>query len=113
MARPIYSSSFIVQAGLAGHSPDVIVPDNHVHVVKQLTAYANPIVGVTSVFFQDALTGAALWSAFFNVDAGGSVFFYGALVFGPGSRYRFYVNAAENNGADVYAGGYDLINTSS
>lgn len=88
----------------------MIVPDNHVHIIKQLAVYANPILGITSVFFQDSLTGAALFHAAFNVDAGGSQFFYGALVFGPGSRYRFFVDAADNNGADVYAGGYDLIN---
>lgn len=109
MPRNIYSASFILERGLSGHSPSVIVPANHVHIVKQLTAYANPIVGITSVFFQDALTGASLWHAAFNVDQGGSVFFYGAIVFGAGSEYRFYVDAAESNAADVYAGGYDLI----
>lgn len=109
MPRNIYSAAFILEKGLSGHSPDVIVPTNHVHIIKQLLIYANPILGITSVFFQDALTGAALYRATFNVDQGGSQFFYGAIVFGAGSRYRFYCDAAGDNAADVYAGGYDLI----
>ncbi len=109
MARPVYSTRFIAQAGLSGTGASVTVPAGHVYVVKQLTIYSSPLLAVLTAFFEDDATGAALFANRFTIGASGSVFFYGAIVFEPGQGFHFQVNAGIGDAADVYAGGYDLI----
>lgn len=109
MARAIYSAGWIYQQGLKGPSATVTVPPNHTYIVKQLTFYANPLLAPARGFFRDLATGATLFSA--GTQAGQPAWygFYGAIVFGPNSTFRWEVEAEVTDGADVYAGGYDLI----
>jgi hypothetical protein len=79
-----------------------------VYIVKQVTIYSAPLLATTAVFFEDDTSGAALFASRFNIDAGGWVGFYGALVFEEGQGFHFQVNNAVGEAADVYAGGYDL-----
>lgn len=109
MARPLFSRRFIAAAGLSGTGPSVTVPAGHVYVVKQVTIYATPLLALTSAFFEDDTTGAALFQGRFTLNAGGWVGFYGALVFEAGQGFHFQVNNALGEQADVYAGGYDLL----
>lgn len=107
--RQLYSKRFIAQQGLTGTGASVTVPAGHVYVVKQVTIYASPILGVTRVFFEDDTSGAALFSSQFHIDAGGWVGLYGALVFESGDGFHFQVDSSSGEKADVYAGGYDLL----
>lgn len=110
MASRIFSRPFYVKQGLSGTGPSIIVPAGHVYVVKQVTMYASPLA-VTTVFFEHEPSGAALFSTRFNIDAGGSTFFYGAIAFEAGEGFHFQVNSDPlGEAADVYAGGYDLVN---
>lgn len=92
-----------------GSSVTIQVPQGHRHVIKQLTAYGSSTVEGIRVFFESVDSGAALWAA--DVPNGTSAWFgfYGALVFLPGSSYKFRVQADVLDAADVYAGGYDLV----
>jgi hypothetical protein len=110
MATQVYSTRFISEAGLNGSSVPVVVPPGHTYVVKQLTMYSAPLLGIVSAFFEDGVSGGALFASRFNIDAGGWVGFAGALTFLEGQSFHFNVHAAPTEGADVYAGGYDLIN---
>lgn len=85
------------------------VPLGHRYVVKQLTAYGSSTVEGIRVFFMNSDNGAALWAA--DVPNGQSAWFgfYGQLVFLGGSSFKFRVEADVLDAADVYAGGYDLI----
>jgi hypothetical protein len=108
MATPVYSRRFLSHAGLNGTGSSVVCPPGHVYVVKQITTYASPLLGLTAVFFEDELTGGALFSARFQANSGGWVGFYGAITFEEGEGFHFQVNNSFNEGADLYAGGYDL-----
>lgn len=108
MARQLYSVRFLAAQGLSGTGPSVTVPAGHVYVVKQVTMYASPLISVTSVFFEDDSTGAALFASRFNASAGGWAGLYGALVFQAGEGFHFQVDNSAGEPADVYAGGYDL-----
>jgi len=112
LTRAIYSAGWIYQQGLNGSSATITVPDGHVYVVKQLTFYANPLLSPARGFFRDLLTGATLFSAAAQTGTPSWFGFYGALVMGAGSMFRWEVSATATDGADVYAGGYDLIQTS-
>jgi hypothetical protein len=103
----VYSHRFIAQQGLAGTGGSVTCPAGVVYVVKQITMYAS-VLGTVAAFFEDDASGAALMSARFNASQGGSEYFYGALVFGPGEGFHFQVNATLTDTVDVYAGGYIL-----
>jgi hypothetical protein len=105
---PIFSKRFLAQAGLTGTGPSVTVPAGRVYIVKQVTIYAAPLLATTAAFFEDDSSGAALFASRFLIDAGGWVGLYGALVFEAGQGFHFQVNNTLGEGADVYAGGYDL-----
>jgi hypothetical protein len=107
MPRAAYSKRFLCQAGLSGTGPSVIVPAGRVYVIRQATIYSAPL-GVVASFLEDETTGAALFSARFNAEAGGFQGFFGALVFEPGQGFHFQVNATLTDACDVYCGGYDL-----
>jgi len=108
--RPIFSDHFFVIQGLNGVSGPHTVPAGEVHVVKQLTAYASPLIGNVHVFFHHADYNAALWSVSFTLGQSGNFNFYGALVFRAGETMNFQVNTSDpTDGADVYAGGYILL----
>lgn len=97
-----------------GASSTVEVPQGHTYVVKQLTFYSNPTLETVRGYFRDLQTGATLFScaAPVTLDAGAQPAwfgFYGALVFHEGYTFRWEVHAGLTDGADVYAGGYDLI----
>lgn len=109
MSRPIYSYGWIYQQGLNGSSATITVPENHTYVVKQLTFYTNPLLEPCRGYFRDLLSGATLFSAGTNQENPGWFGFYGALVFHAGSSFRWEVHAGLTDGADVYAGGYDLV----
>lgn len=108
MARALYSQRFLVQPGLSGTGPSSIVPVGFRYVVKQITMYASPLLANTAAFFEHEPSGAALFASRFNINAGGWVGFYGALVFDEGEGFHFQVNNAAGEPADVYAGGYVL-----
>lgn len=103
----LYSTRWIAQQGLSGTGASVTVPTGRVYVVKQVTIYSSPL-GPVAAFFQDDVSGAALFSARFTGSAGGWQGFYGALVFREGDGFHFQINATLLDAADVYAGGYDL-----
>jgi hypothetical protein len=87
----------------------VTVPPGKVFIVKQLSAYASPLLGTVHVFFHHADYSAALWSVQFTIDQSGNAFFYGAFVFRENESMDFHVSTTDpTDGADVYAGGYIL-----
>jgi hypothetical protein len=104
----LYSRRFLAQAGLSGTGGSVTVPAGRVYIVKQLTVYSSPLLGVCTVFFEDDSTGAALFANRFTIGASGSVFFYGAMVFEAGQGFHYQVNSTGIDAADVFASGYDL-----
>jgi len=110
LSRPIYSAGWIYQQGLNGASSTITVPQNHTYIIKQLTWYSNPSLGAARGFFRDLLTGATLFSCGTQAGTPGWFGFYGAIVLAEGSSFRWEVSATLTDGADVYAGGYDLIN---
>jgi hypothetical protein len=110
MPRPVYSTQFYAFQGLSGTGASITVPAGHVYVVKQVTMYASPLLGQTAVFFQDDVSGAALFASRFNIDAGGWAGLFGTLVFEAGQGFHFQVNASLTDSADVSAHGYDLTN---
>jgi hypothetical protein len=79
-------------------------------VVKQLTLYTNPLFGPARGYFRDLASGATLFSAGTTGADPGWFGFYGAIVFGAGSSFRWEASVNATDGIDVYAGGYDLIN---
>jgi len=107
--RAIFSAGWIYQQGLQGSSSTITVPDNHLYIVKQLTMYANPFLAPARGFFRDLATGATLFSAGTQTGTPGWFGFYGALVFGAGSQFRWEADVVGTDGIDVYAGGYDLV----
>lgn len=110
MARPIYSDRFYVAQGLQGPSGVITVPPDETWIVKQLSAYSNPLLGWVHVFFHDSESNATLWSIQFNPEQAGSFFFYGAFCFRAGQTMDFFVDVADpTDGADVYVGGYRLL----
>lgn len=104
----VYSKRFYALQGLSGTGASVIVPPTRVYVVKQLTVYASPLLGLTTVFFEDESTGAALWAQDATIGSPVSGSFYGSFVFEAGQGFHFQVDSGFGEGADVYAGGYDL-----
>lgn len=111
MARQVYSKRFISEQGASGTGTSVTVPAGHTYVVKTVLAYSNPFVGTLKVFFQDDTSGAALLNA--NAGIGGDLrlVYYGAIVFEEGDGFHFQVDATGLDKADVFASGYDLINS--
>jgi hypothetical protein len=109
MARQLYSTRFLAVQGLAGTGASVTVPPGHVYIVKQLTLYSNPLLGQVHAFFEDDTSGAALFSGGWNPGTPEWFGFYGALVFLPGQGFHFQVDVTVGDAADVYAGGYDLL----
>lgn len=85
------------------------VPPGRVYVIKQLTFYSNPLLGVCRGFLEDGLTGAALFSCGTAAGTPQWFGFYGALAFLEGDSFRWRVSAELTDGADIYAGGYDLV----
>jgi hypothetical protein len=105
----LYSKRFLAQQGLAGTGGSVTVPAGHVYVVKQVTLYCSALLGQVHMFFEDDVSGAALFSGAVNPGTPEWFGFYGALVFEPGDGFHFQVDVTPGDEADVYAGGYDLI----
>lgn len=108
MATHVFSARFFAAQGLTGTGPSVTVPAGRRYVVKQVTMYATPLLAQTAVFLEDDTSGAALFASRFLIDAGGWVGFFGSVVFEAGDGFHFQVNNTLGEGADVYAGGYDL-----
>lgn len=109
MARRLFSTRFIAHQGLHGHTASVVVPEGHIYVVKQLTAYMNPLLGISTIFFIDDLSGAALWSAASQAGTAAWFGFYGALVFPAGQSMSFASASQPGDNVDVFASGYDLL----
>lgn len=108
MSRQLYSVRFQAIQGLSGTGPSTTVPAGHVYVVKQLTIYVDPTTLPTRVYFQDDVSGAALFSGAQTAGNPEWFGFYGAMVFGPGDGFHWQVDAGPGDGADVFASGYDL-----
>lgn len=110
MARPVYSTPFLVHAGLSGTGQSLTVPVGHTYIIKFLSTYASPIIGSTVVFLEHEPTGAALWQT--GVVLGDAPYHSEdvTIAFLEGEGFHFQVNADAGNAADVYAGGYDLLN---
>lgn len=85
------------------------MPTGHVFIVKQLTWYSNPFLGTTRGFFRDLGSGATLFSCATQAGTPGWFGFYGALAFPAGRSFRWETSATATDGADIYAGGYDLV----
>jgi hypothetical protein len=112
--RVIFSHKWISEQGVNGTSNLVTVPAGHRYIIKQATFYANPLVETIRGYLRDVDRGATLFAcaAPVTLDAGaqpGWFGFYGALVFGEGESFQWEVHAGIGDGADVYAGGYDLV----
>jgi hypothetical protein len=87
------------------------VPPGHRYVIKQLTAYANPLLGPWSADFRSVSSGETRWAAG-GADGQAAWFgFYGSLVFLQGEQFQFHVFVTPTDSVDVYAGGYDFIDT--
>jgi hypothetical protein len=108
VARSLYSTRFIAVQGLAGTGASVTVPPGMVYIVKQVTLYSNPLLGQVHAFFEDGVSGAALFSAGWNPGTPAWFGFYGALTFLEGQTFHFQVDVTAGDAADVYAGGYSL-----
>lgn len=105
----VFSRRFFAQQGLSGSSSSMIVPAGHVWIVKQVTIYMSSSAANITTFFEDESSGAALFSAGVDLQHPGWFGFYGAIVFEAGDGFHFRVNQSPaTDGADVYAGGYDL-----
>jgi hypothetical protein len=104
----VYSTRFIVTKGQGGTGPSVTVPAGFVYVVKQVTAYINPIISQTTVFFEDDDTGAALFRANATFPDSGWFGFFGTIVFEEGQGFHFQVDSTTGDVADVSAHGYAL-----
>lgn len=104
----IYSKRFVAVQGLSGTGASVICPAGRVYIVKQLTIYASPLLGLTTVFFEDDASGAALWAQDATIGSPVSGTFFGSFVFTAGEGFHYQVDNGFGEAADVYAGGYDL-----
>ncbi len=111
MARPAYSRPFYAFQGLNNPGSTITVPAGRVYVVKQLTFYSSAILAPCRGFFRDLDSGATLFSAAVAPGTPGWFGFFGSLAFEAGASFRWEVSAALTDGADVYAGGYDLAAT--
>lgn len=108
--RAVYSQRFLVQKGLNGAGPSVVVPPGFVYVVKQITMYSSPLLAPVHGFLEDTLTGAALFSGSVSPPDFGWVGFFGQLVFEVGQAFNFQVDSSLGDAMDVYCGGYTLTN---
>jgi hypothetical protein len=106
----VFSKPFIVAQGVSGVTSTVTVPAGHTYVVKQLTCYSNPLSPLTAFFESTTMGTPAIFFAGFPGAAAAWFGFYGAIAFEEGQSFRWAVNAGIGDGADVYAGGYDLVN---
>lgn len=109
----VYSSRFISQQGVNGDGETVTVPEGHRHLIKQLTFYSNPSLGVVRGFFRDLQTGATLFGCATGVSAlglpePGWFGFFGSLVFDELMQYRWETASTLTDAADVGAFGWDL-----
>jgi hypothetical protein len=105
---PIFSERWITQQGLNGDGATIVVPGDRVFIVRQLTFYAAPLLGLTTGHFRDLGSGASLWVQDATIDSPVTGTFLGALVFPPGSSFRWEVSNSFGEGADVFASGYNL-----
>lgn len=104
----VFSRRFISVQGLNGHSGAVTVPAGHTYVIKQLTAFSNPVLGPWAADFHSLSTGETRFSAGGPDGARLWIGFYGALVFEAGESFEWESFVTPPDGVDVYAGGYDL-----
>lgn len=110
MPTPVFSKRFIVQSGLRGIAGPVVVPLGHTYVVKQLAVFADPTLGDLDAFFHHTLSGAALWWVHAPMMTRTKEALFGSFVFAETEELDFSVSCIIGDGADVYAGGFDLIN---
>lgn len=104
----IYSKPFVVQKGLSGAGSSVVVPAGRVYIVKEVTIYASPLLGLTTIFLEHEPTGAALIAQDASLTSSLWFGFFGSLVFDAGEGFHFQVNSSFGEAADVSAHGYDL-----
>jgi len=113
--RPIFSRRWIVETGLQGDSQTILVPDGHEYIVKVVTFYSSPVAETVRGFFMDALLNTTLFACAaavrLSTDPAQPAWYgyYGAFCFPSGTAFKWHVSAGLNDGADVYAGGYDLV----
>jgi hypothetical protein len=107
---PVYSTRFQAYQGLNGNGPTITVPAGHTYVVKQLTCYMDPSLGVIRAFFRDLLSGATEFSCATTLLAPEWFGFFGTIVFEEGQDFRWEVSATLTDGADVSIHGFDLTN---
>lgn len=96
------------QKGLSGRGASVFALDGQVMIVKEVTIYASPLLGLTTIFLEDDETGAALIAQDANLESPLWFGFFGSLVFHGGQGFHFQVDSTFSEEADVYAGGYIL-----
>jgi hypothetical protein len=111
LSSPVYSQRFIVDAGVTGTGRSITVPAGHVYLVRFVSIYCNAPGGVSTVFFEDEPTGAAL---LFASSADSNPIHMAQdcrFVFEAGQGFHFQVNneVGFTNAADVCASGYDLL----
>lgn len=78
-------------------------------MVKQLTFYANPLLGAARGNFVNDDSGATLFACGTQAGTPAWFGFYGALCFNPGQSFHWEANVEVTDAIDVYAGGYDLL----
>lgn len=111
MPRPVYSRPFIRQKGLLGDSDLVVVPAGYFYVIRTLIAYVNAGLGSGEVFFEHASTGQTLWFLGISPGTQESHYLDCHIAFAPTESFRFKFSSSGTSGADVFAGGYQLIAT--
>jgi hypothetical protein len=110
MSSSVFSRGFQTIKGLTGTGPSIIVPAGHVYIVKQVTIYSSPILGLLTCFLEDEATGAALIAQDASISSALWFGFYGGLVFPEGGGWHFQVDNSFGEAADVSVSGYDLVN---
>src|SRR5947208_69858 len=109
MARPVYSRPFIRQKGLLGDGDLVVVPNGYFYVVRALAVYWDSGLGALQVYFEHASTGQTLWYGAASAGSQKSEYLDCHIAFANSESFRFKVSSTGTHGADVFAGGYQLL----
>ena len=108
--QPVYSRKFI-RGTVSQSSPlTVLVPEGHTYVVKHISAYCGGPAFAVRVWFRSPDDGTALWYAEWSTTERMGKYYDGGFVFEQGERFQFELDTEGGDSANVYAGGFDLIN---
>jgi len=109
MPAPIFSRPFISHRGLSGGELRVLVPIDHVYIVRAVAVYANTGFDTVDLVFKNFTTGATHYYKQWHPTARFSDYLDAHIAFSEGQEFGFSVSASSfSDGADVFAGGYDL-----